>query len=170
LLHFVVMVFCVIAFLQFTMIFLLRKIIVFSFFAQCHWFKQMVIKLFFLFAFGFMLERSRVFFSCCMKFGDQRTHIIEEDWNMKIMCLEVIAIFKFVVVFCCGGLFCYWVFASHNDFFGGKESLCCLFLCGVIGYEICWPTKWRNGNNGKEYIERKVEGLGALNFLFINQW
>ncbi len=38
----------------------------FSFVVQCHWLKQMVIELFFGVAFGFVLERSGVFFSCVM--------------------------------------------------------------------------------------------------------
>jgi hypothetical protein len=39
---------------------------VFSFVVQCHWLEQMVIEMFFGVVFGFMLERSCVFFSCAM--------------------------------------------------------------------------------------------------------
>jgi hypothetical protein len=39
-------------------------------------------------------------------------------------------------VFHRSGLLCNWVFANHNDFFSGEESLCCLFLCGVVGMKF----------------------------------
>jgi len=55
---------------------------------------------------------------------------------MKTMCFKLTTILQFVVAFCHVGLLCYWVSTSCSDLSGGEKSLCCLFLCDVISFEI----------------------------------